>query len=43
MDTDEINNSIITAVDSHRSQLIDLCLKIHANPELGLHEEKADE
>jgi len=43
MGIDDLKNSIIAAIESQRSQLIELCLNIHANPELGLNEVKAME
>lgn len=40
---DSLKKSIITEIDSRRSELIELSLNIHANPELGLNEHKAME
>jgi len=41
METEELKVRIQEEVDAHRQELIDLSLKIHANPELGWREEKA--
>lgn len=40
---DNLKKSIITEIDSRRSELIELSLNIHSNPELGLNEHKAME
>jgi amidohydrolase len=40
---DSLKKSIISEIDSRRSELIELSLNIHANPELGLNEHKAME
>lgn len=41
MDINGLKNQIIKNIETQRPALSELCLKIHANPELGLHEEKA--
>ena len=41
METEKLKVKIQEEVDTHRQELIDLSLKIHANPELGWREEKA--
>lgn len=41
MDLQEVKTSISTSIDSHSQQLCELSRKIHDNPELGFHEEKA--
>ncbi len=41
MDISDLKKKIIENVEAQRAALRELCLKIHANPELGLHEEKA--
>ncbi len=38
---DRLDNQIIDEVEAHRAELIDLSLRIHANPELGLQEVSA--
>ena len=39
--TIKLKTEVCRQVESRRDQLIDLSLKIHSNPELGFHEEKA--
>ena len=41
MDVEKLKDSVRGWVDSNRSQLSELSLKIHANPELGFQEVKA--
>jgi len=41
MELGKLKKDIQAEVETHRQELIDLSLKIHANPELGWHEEKA--
>jgi len=41
LDTEKLKASVVGEVDAHRSQLGELSLKIHSNPELGFHEVKA--
>ena len=41
MDLNEMKNMVQEQVEAHRQDLIDMSLKIHANPELGWKEEKA--
>ncbi|MBI2287598.1 MAG: M20 family peptidase, partial [Chloroflexi bacterium] len=41
MDITGLKAAVIKGVDAQKSQLRELSLKIHANPELGFHEEKA--
>jgi metal-dependent amidase/aminoacylase/carboxypeptidase family protein len=41
MDYNEMKEKVQEQVEAHRHDLIDLSLKIHANPELGWEEEKA--
>ncbi len=41
LDTEELKISVIDRLDTHRQQLSELALRIHANPELGFHEVKA--
>ncbi len=41
MDTRKLKTSVIDEVEVHHHQLRELSLKIHSNPELGFHEEKA--
>ncbi len=41
MDITKLKSSITDKIDESRQQLTDLCLKIHANPELGFQEYKA--
>ena len=41
MDLAKLKKEIAEKVDAHRQELIDLSLKIHANPELGWEEVKA--
>ncbi|MBN1366723.1 MAG: M20 family metallopeptidase [Dehalococcoidales bacterium] len=41
MDTNELKQTIISDIEARSKELSELCLKIHANPELGMHEEKA--
>ena len=40
---DKLKQAIIRQIETERPQLQELALKIHANPELGLHEFKASE
>ncbi len=39
--TSKLKTEVSRQVESRRDELIDLSLKIHSNPELGFHEEKA--
>ena len=41
MDITDLKNAIVAYIDAHRTELTELCLKIHANPELGFREDKA--
>ncbi|MBI4187894.1 MAG: M20 family metallopeptidase, partial [Chloroflexi bacterium] len=41
MEVTGLKTAVIKGVDAQKSQLRELALKIHANPELGFHEEKA--
>jgi len=41
MELEKLKKEIQAEVETHRQELIDLSLKIHANPELCWHEEKA--
>ena len=41
MEIETLKDSIIKEIDDNGSQLSELSLNIHANPELGFHEEKA--
>lgn len=41
LDTETLKTSVIKEVDANRSQLKELSLKIHSNPELGFQEVKA--
>jgi amidohydrolase len=41
MELEKLKKMIQEEVEAHRQELIDLSLRIHANPELGWHEEKA--
>ncbi len=41
MKINELKAAIIADIEARRSELSELCLKIHANPELGLHENQA--
>jgi amidohydrolase len=41
MDFEEMKKNVQAQVEAHRHALIDLSMKIHANPELGWKEEKA--
>ncbi|MEE8414238.1 MAG: M20 family metallopeptidase [Dehalococcoidales bacterium] len=41
METEKLKNSITSEINAARSQLAELSLKIHSNPELGFHEVKA--
>ncbi len=41
MDIESIKSEIIAEVDSHREELCQISLQIHANPEMGFHEVKA--
>jgi amidohydrolase len=41
MDHNELKEKVQAQVEAHRHDLIDLSMKIHANPELGWKEEKA--
>ncbi len=41
MNIEQLKVSVINEVNSHRHQLAELSLKIHANPELGFQETKA--
>lgn len=41
MTIDELKASVAGEIDARRGELSELCLKIHSNPELGFHEEKA--
>ncbi len=43
MDINELKKAVRTEVDKHSAELGELCLKIHSNPELGLHENQAAE
>ncbi len=38
---DELKKQVLEEIEAHRGELIDLSLRIHANPELGLQEVKA--
>ena len=39
--SDALKQQVLAEVEAHRAELIDLSLRIHANPELGLEEVKA--
>ena len=41
MQIDELKQSIIGDIEARRKELSELCLKIHANPELGMQEKQA--
>jgi amidohydrolase len=41
--TDKLKHAVIKQIETEKPQLQELALKIHANPELGLHEFKASE
>ena len=41
MDITDLKTAIIADIEARRASLSELCLKIHANPELGLHENQA--
>ena len=38
---EELKNQVLEEIEAHRAELIDLSLKIHAHPEIGLQEVKA--
>jgi len=41
LDTESLKAKVIEEIDSHRAELRELSLKIHANPELGFQETRA--
>ncbi len=41
LDKKKLKKHVLEEVEAHRTELIDLSLRIHANPELGLQEVKA--
>lgn len=43
MNAEEIKKSLIEEVENQRESLVEISRKIHSNPELGFHEEKAAE
>jgi amidohydrolase len=43
VEINELKKAIIDNIEARRTELSELCLKIHANPELGLHEKQAAE
>jgi amidohydrolase len=43
LDIDRLKSQIVDTVEAHRDDLCDLSRRIHDNPELGLHENKAAE
>ena len=43
MEINELKTAITGDIEARQAELSELCLKIHANPELGLHEKQAAE
>lgn len=41
LEKEKLKTEVRKRVESHRQELIELSLRIHSNPELGFHEEKA--
>jgi amidohydrolase len=41
VEIDGLKTAIVADIETRRTDLTELCLKIHANPELGLHENQA--